>query len=616
MGTSKRINLGRSWFLGIGINNYVHWSALNNAVRDVQAVKKLLVEEYDVEEDFCSLITNEQATEEGIMRELDRLVKEVRPEDKVLIYYSGHGHYLTDRGRGYWVPHDAKLDATSKYISNSIIRDYMVDIKSLHTFLITDACFSGSLFMEGATKGAHNVLEELEQKPSRWALCSGRHDEEVHDGPPGENSPFAREIIDILKQNQEDLLSVSVLINEVIARTRARYNQLPLGSPMAVKGHKWGAYVFRRNIDEDPFWRATVAGGTLADYSNYMQKFPQGKYIEEAEKAVEAIEERADWLQASQHHEEGDYRSFLTKFPEGKYRTPAQILLKSFSPEIALPKIELPDLDKLDLPEVPRWEKLRDLPETDRSPVDLPGRPARRKAAKKSAPERHRPRRSTGGAAKETEKLDQDFCVFLDAGHGGLDAAGNYVTAPAKMQTFSQGVFHQGGTFYEGVWNRSLLKELKNELDMAGIPNITLSHEIEDTSLSLRTKMANKYLRNFKNGLLISLHANASNDPDRRGLEIYHAGSPVGEMISEILLKEIRRQFKGSLFLGESDEQIIRQGKFYMLLTTRMPAIQVEHLFYSNYEDAKLLMQAKIVDGFARAHVAMIKAYRKNLQEA
>ena len=35
------------------------------------------------------------------------------------------------------------------------------------------------------------VYKGWEKYPSRWGICSGRHDQEVYDGEPGKNSPFA-----------------------------------------------------------------------------------------------------------------------------------------------------------------------------------------------------------------------------------------------------------------------------------------------------------------------------------------------------------------------------------------------------------------------------------------
>ena len=61
--------------------------------------------------------------------------------------------------------------------------------------------------------------------------------------------------------------------------------------------------------------------------------------------------------------------------------------------------------------------------------------------------------------------MKDDFCVYLDAGHGGLDASGKYVTAPNKQFKHSSGTFHNGTWFYEGVWNRTITNRVAAKLE-------------------------------------------------------------------------------------------------------------------------------------------------------
>jgi hypothetical protein len=83
---------------------------------------------------------------EAIIRELEWLVANAKENDNVFIYYSGHGEYKKELSKGYWVPVDAETQSTSKYISNSDIQTYINGIKSKHTLLVSDACFSGDIF--------------------------------------------------------------------------------------------------------------------------------------------------------------------------------------------------------------------------------------------------------------------------------------------------------------------------------------------------------------------------------------------------------------------------------------------------------------------------------------
>ncbi len=236
---------GHSWLLGIGINDYQAFPDLQNAVRDIQSIAALMQGAFDVAPEKTILLYNEDATREKIIATLDWLVRQVQPEDKLLIYYSGHGHLDTYTEKGYWIPHNAQRDNTAHYIRNSTIRDYIDDIRARHTLLISDSCFSGTLLVRGTSRSGE-VLDELERRASRWVLCSGRNDEEVADGPPGGNSPFTAGILEVLQQHGQNDVQVSKLADQVIEITRSNYQQLPEGAPLFGTGHKGGQYVFRR----------------------------------------------------------------------------------------------------------------------------------------------------------------------------------------------------------------------------------------------------------------------------------------------------------------------------------------------------------------------------------
>ncbi|NRB50789.1 MAG: caspase family protein, partial [Saprospiraceae bacterium] len=242
---------GKSWFLGIGINKYEHLPDLNNAVKDIQDIVQVLQYRYSLESEHTSVLLNEEANLRNIIASLDDLMGKVAAEDKLLIYYSGHGKMLDigENQKGFWIPADGKKDDHSQYIPNSRILEYIEDTRALHALLISDSCFSGTLLDEGEFRD-HAAMEELEQRKSRWAICSGREDEQVYDGKPGTNSPFAESILYILRSNNSPKLNVAKFADEVMKLTRANYDQLPDGSPLFRVGHKGGQYVFSLRSQE------------------------------------------------------------------------------------------------------------------------------------------------------------------------------------------------------------------------------------------------------------------------------------------------------------------------------------------------------------------------------
>ncbi|MEL7424855.1 MAG: SUMF1/EgtB/PvdO family nonheme iron enzyme [Bacteroidota bacterium] len=242
-------------FLGIGINEYQSddWPNLNNAVRDVRAIANLLQQDFGLSEELTTYLEDEAATRAGILRELDDLSRRVKPADSLIIYYAGHGHLITKNKnkRGFWVPANATVKGVHSFIRNSAVKELLADINSLHILLISDSCFSGSLFVRGQ-RSSKLTAAELHKLPSRWAICSGRHDETVADGLPGGHSPFAESILDVLSHTKQEYITTNFLYEQVRDQTRSNYDQIPDGGPLANAGHKRGEFVFLRTPKEDP----------------------------------------------------------------------------------------------------------------------------------------------------------------------------------------------------------------------------------------------------------------------------------------------------------------------------------------------------------------------------
>ena len=205
-----------------------------------------------------------------------------------------------------------------------------------------------------------------------------------------------------------------------------------------------------------------------------------------------------------------------------------------------------------------------------------------------------------------------DYCVFLDAGHGGLDREGKYVTAPSKQFKHDKGTFHKDGWFYEGVFNRTLTNRVAQKLDQLGISNIIVSHEYLDSALQYRVDMANWYCRNYKKGIYISNHSNASSSHLAKGFEIYTSkGKTKSDEIADIHwnnVKELlgdRIRYRNDRSDGDHD----REASFFVLTKTAMPAILIEHLFFDNFEDASLLMDDEIIERFAEAQARTVIQY-------
>ena len=169
--TSKE---GKYYALLIGVNNYPDPEIMNldQPVSDAEKLYNTLTTNYTFEKENVTLLKS--PTREEIISELDRLNRVITENDNLLVFYAGHGYWDKQDEIGYWLPSDSKKANTANWMRNSTIRDYLRTVKTKHTLLIADACFSGGIFKtRKAFTDAPKSIQKLYEYPSRKAMTSG-----------------------------------------------------------------------------------------------------------------------------------------------------------------------------------------------------------------------------------------------------------------------------------------------------------------------------------------------------------------------------------------------------------------------------------------------------------
>lgn len=184
---------------------------------------------------------------------------------------------------------------------------------------------------------------------------------------------------------------------------------------------------------------------------------------------------------------------------------------------------------------------------------------------------------------------------LLDAGHGGIDPQGNYVTDPSKMYK------HPNGTIiYEGKYNR----EVRDELIQLIVGDwemewFVINHGYKDMSLSERVRYANELQKIHGRCIYISIHGNAGGG---KGFEVYTSiGETESDKIADVWIEEMGKIFPGKVDRGEKDRD------FTVIADTTCPAILTESFFMDTLEDAKLMLSETGQKKVALAHYNMMK---------
>lgn len=318
--TERLLPEGKNYLLVIAIDQYEHLPRLYNCKKDAEDLIRILTERYYFEPAEIVTIFDREANKNAIYRSFRDMAQRVTVQDNLLIYFSGHGEYDPVFKQGYWIPVDAQKGEYYQYIPNSEIRTFLSAIDSHHTFLMVDSCFSGSLFAAGTGK---NVSRRYERDPSRWGLTSGRN-EIVSDGKPGDNSPFAESLLYRLGTSTKSM-GVQELCAYVLEYVEANSSQTPIGEPLLIGGHKNGQFVFHpRASKEELLWQKACQSDDILGYDNYLQAFPQGEYVKEAEKRLRKAEDKAAWEAALRLDSISAYRNYLRKYEKGNYLQQAE----------------------------------------------------------------------------------------------------------------------------------------------------------------------------------------------------------------------------------------------------------------------------------------------------
>ena len=159
------------------------------------------------------------------------------------------------------------------------------------------------------------------------------------------------------------------------------------------------------------------------------------------------------------------------------------------------------------------------------------------------------------------------FFVVIDPGHGGPDP----------------GAIGIGGIRETDVVLEvsKLVKELLSEKGVK--VRLTRKNEVE-LDLPPRVSFAN----NLDADVFVSIHANASRGKRRdiNGLETFYFRGWRGRLLAKRIQKQILRVSPGSPDRG------VKQGRFYVIKNTKMPAVLVEIGFLTGRLDARRLEKA------------------------
>jgi TonB family protein len=309
-GQTKEIKLyDASYALVIGNSKYINgWDSLAGVASDVIAVSGILKQQGFVVE------TAENLTGEQFTVRVGKFIRDhgFEPNNRLLIYYAGHGHTLKSTGDGrelgYIVPVDAPLPKKDErgFIQTAIPMDdilgFAKKIQSKHALFIFDSCFSGKLVTRSAIVPPPVILENV-AFPVRQFITAGAANQPVPDESYFRRS-FVRGLEGEADRNLDGYITGTELAeylkekvtnysNRAQTPLYAKINDVELdkGDFVFLSGTGSGSVPDGPYTGEATFWKTIENSTNVDDFMRYKQKYPGGIYIDAADQKIRKLNE-------------------------------------------------------------------------------------------------------------------------------------------------------------------------------------------------------------------------------------------------------------------------------------------------------------------------------------
>jgi hypothetical protein len=243
---------GRYYALIIGNQDYQNIASLKTPHNDIQRLGDVLETRYGFT--VTRLNDSDNLT---IMDAINNLNDVLTEHDNLLIYYAGHGNRIQtgEFETGYWLPVNADAPPRdSLWIPNEFVTRHLARIQARRVMVIADSCYAGLLsaapgylMLENYDQPTDRYLQYKLPRKSRLLLTSGG-DFPVLDSGGGENSVFAKALLELLEDNKRLLTAPEIYrsIKDTVSKAakQADFEQTPVYKVIKGAGHEMGDFFF------------------------------------------------------------------------------------------------------------------------------------------------------------------------------------------------------------------------------------------------------------------------------------------------------------------------------------------------------------------------------------
>ena len=196
---------GRSYAVLFGVSDYDYRNDLRGPARDLQNLSNALTKQGF---DMVAVVLNRDVTANTLRNIQQHFKERLQPDDRLLVYYAGHGDRDPTGNAGYIVLTGSNPTARSRdtEVSMTEFMGWMKALPVKHLLVLLDACYAG-LAIGGISRGDGPPLDstnrqelyQLSSRSGRFVITAGDETQRAHEHTRWDGGLFTRGVLRALE---------------------------------------------------------------------------------------------------------------------------------------------------------------------------------------------------------------------------------------------------------------------------------------------------------------------------------------------------------------------------------------------------------------------------------